>query len=239
MDPTADAIVEERERVQMWVGVPDGGLAFTEQPRATTCKLGGRATFSQTDAGQAAEAALKEKANCSVCGDAMYLLVQSFCPDDEMERIIYVLVCNSSHCHEKKDRCAPWKVFRFQEKEILDDERPGALDAEEEDLEDIAVPPAQKWCYPEMAFDTFEEPEVTSNAEELAKIEGASGGGEAGGELSDSITPEDLTSVEASGCVNMTDETVAKFQARLSRCPQQVLRWGRGAKPLWLSMDFL
>eukprot|EP01061_Rhynchopus_euleeides_P022930 TRINITY_DN37428_c0_g1_i1.p1 TRINITY_DN37428_c0_g1~~TRINITY_DN37428_c0_g1_i1.p1 ORF type:complete len:337 (+),score=123.13 TRINITY_DN37428_c0_g1_i1:239-1249(+) len=224
---------DDKAQVEMWVGVPDGGLTAAEKKRATACKIGGFPTFSNTAKGEAAKAELEEKSTCRVCGDKMYLLAQAFCPYGEMERIIYVLVCNCSHCHAKKDKRAPWRVFCFQESEIIDDESPvpeGADGEEDGEAGGLPVPKALPWSYPEMAFDTFEEPESAgTEEEEMQKALNINK------EVSDSISGADLASMEQSGCVNMTDECVAKFQARLARCPQQVVRWGVGGKPLWMT----
>ena len=220
---------EEEEDVQVWVGTADGGLTKAEVGRSAVCKIGGFATFPPSATGRAAQEKVAEQARCGVCGDRMFLLAQSFCPVEDMERILYVFACNCSHCHEKKDKSAPWKVFRYQEAVIADE---GEEEDGGEEEGEVPVPQAQLWSYPEMAVDTFEEPDTkaATEEEEMRKMR------ELNGDVSKDITANDLVSMENSGLVNLADEQLAKFQARMAKCPQQVLRWGVGAKPLWLSM---
>eukprot|EP01064_Diplonema_japonicum_P013988 TRINITY_DN2151_c0_g1_i1.p1 TRINITY_DN2151_c0_g1~~TRINITY_DN2151_c0_g1_i1.p1 ORF type:complete len:313 (+),score=99.75 TRINITY_DN2151_c0_g1_i1:49-939(+) len=214
------------EKIPMWVGVPDGGMTEKEKKNPFACKLGGRATYPEGELGEAARKAVEEKMTCDICKDKMYLLAQAYCPVEEYDRILYVYACNSSHCHEKK-YYKPWRVWRYQQK--MKDYEEEEEEEEEEDVE-IMVGKAEPWTFPEIAFDTFEEPKTTgTEEEEIKKAESASK------ELSNEISEEDLDSIEKSGCANLADEVIAKFQAKLMKCPNQVLRWGYGGKPLWMS----
>eukprot|EP01060_Flectonema_neradi_P001861 TRINITY_DN11150_c0_g1_i2.p2 TRINITY_DN11150_c0_g1~~TRINITY_DN11150_c0_g1_i2.p2 ORF type:complete len:301 (+),score=64.20 TRINITY_DN11150_c0_g1_i2:1416-2318(+) len=214
----------------MWVGVAEGGLTAREKTDPYTCKIGGLPKFVDCESGAQAKEQMMKKNTCGVCGDPMYLLVQAYCPLGNQDRILYVLCCNDSHCHEKNARVS-WRVFSHTMPQ-----QPNDQDAEEEEEDDdtqlssIPIPDALPWCYPEIALDTFEEPEEAeyTEEEEIKKMESINK--EAG-----SVPDSDLHDIETSGYANMVDKTIAKFQARLQRCPTQVVRWGYSGKPLWIS----
>ena len=212
----------------MWVGVAEGGLTTREQTDPYTCKIGGLAKFVNSENGEKAKEELEKKNTCGVCGDKMYLLVQAYCPLEGQDRILYVLCCNDSHCHEKNARIA-WRVFSHTEpqSEEQDDD-----DCDEDtELSSLPINDALPWCYPEMALDTYEEPEESelfNEEEEIKKMESIN-------KKIDPVPDSDLQDIETSGYANRVDQTIAKFQARLQRCPTQVVRWGFNGKPLWIT----
>eukprot|EP01063_Lacrimia_lanifica_P008749 TRINITY_DN1579_c0_g1_i1.p1 TRINITY_DN1579_c0_g1~~TRINITY_DN1579_c0_g1_i1.p1 ORF type:complete len:327 (+),score=113.36 TRINITY_DN1579_c0_g1_i1:46-1026(+) len=232
--PAPPAADEEESSVAMWIGVPDGGLSKREQADPMACKLGGFPVHLPSPAGQAGKAVMEKELACRVCGDKMFLLVQAYCPKDGMDRIFYVYTCASSYCH-KKNHKLPWRVWLLQQKE-------GAADADEEEEEDdddedvgnLPVPAARPGSYPEMALDTVPEPmpEGGSVEDEMAEAARINEEAQTGG-----ITQADLDDMEAGGTYSKADEQMARFQTRLQRCPQQVLRWGYEGEPMWMGLD--
>ncbi|KAJ9473483.1 putative programmed cell death protein 2 [Diplonema papillatum] len=217
----------EPEPVTMWVGVPEGGLTAAEKEDPFACKLGGFFVAPKTALGEAAARTMKKEAKCDLCGDPLYLVAQAYCPLADTDRIFFAFACNSSFCHTTSARM-PWKVWLYQDKAAPAAE---TADDEGEDIDaDTPVCNAEPWTFPEMAVDTFEEPEVEGNEEALRRL--AEGGG---GTLASELSEEDVRSIEETGLVGHKDACVAKFQTRLHLCPQQVLRWGFGGKPLWIA----
>jgi pre-rRNA-processing protein TSR4 len=40
--------------------------------------------------------------NCGSCSEPMCLLLQLYCPEDTLERIVYVFTCKKGECHSKR-----------------------------------------------------------------------------------------------------------------------------------------
>eukprot|EP00906_Rhabdomonas_costata_P001729 RCo002798 len=90
----------------MWVAVPDGPPEAAELTDPYESQLGGLPKvpqWAQFD---------KARAKCGVCGYPMYLLLQAFCPSEDLERIFLVFVCNTAAC--QKEPSKSWQAWRLQ-----------------------------------------------------------------------------------------------------------------------------
>eukprot|EP01065_Artemidia_motanka_P049463 TRINITY_DN8205_c0_g2_i1.p1 TRINITY_DN8205_c0_g2~~TRINITY_DN8205_c0_g2_i1.p1 ORF type:complete len:342 (+),score=122.20 TRINITY_DN8205_c0_g2_i1:56-1027(+) len=218
--------------VQMWVGVPDGSQRDSEKADALATKLGGVPVWPQPETPERAAAAqrLRDGTACRVCGDPMYLLMQLFCPNDELARIFFVFCCNSAACH-KEDPHRPWRVFRYQEPGLTAESDGEEEEEEEEEAKEGEVAP---WTFPAQSVDIFEEPAgvEVSEEEELRQAELLNAKLQA---RADALGDDELQAIEQSGCANLADPCLTSFQLRMQRCGRQVVRWGYGGSPLWLS----
>eukprot|EP01062_Namystynia_karyoxenos_P076726 TRINITY_DN7578_c0_g1_i1.p1 TRINITY_DN7578_c0_g1~~TRINITY_DN7578_c0_g1_i1.p1 ORF type:complete len:448 (+),score=150.37 TRINITY_DN7578_c0_g1_i1:74-1345(+) len=235
--PEADSDDEGGEAgegaVQMWVGVSGGPQTASELCDPLACKLGGTPVWPQPDTPEraAARQRLQEASRCRVCGDPMYLLMQAYCPNDDLARIFFVFCCNSSLCH-KRDPQLPWRVFRYQERGLAAED-----DDDSDSSEDEEVPrgDAPQWTFPALALDIFEEPEDGGGGGAAEQLRRAAEINERA--QNSDLGTEELAAIEASGCANLADPYLAHFQVRLQSCPRQVVRWGYGGQPLWITQD--
>ncbi|KAH9821319.1 programmed cell death protein 2 [Melampsora americana] len=173
-----------------------------------------------------------EAVRCSTCFEPMSFLLQMNAPDDENPdaylRTIYVFICRKMRCIGMNGS-GGLKAFRFQlseaeSKDLLNDEE---TEESEEGLDLGKV---------------FNEWELVCEQEEMeeSKTEGLKGFDD----------PSDLTRTEIEGETDEEDArmketkasvdlTFLKFQSRLSRAPDQVLRYLKVnepiIKPLWVS----
>eukprot|EP01012_Entosiphon_sulcatum_P032730 TRINITY_DN41582_c0_g1_i1.p1 TRINITY_DN41582_c0_g1~~TRINITY_DN41582_c0_g1_i1.p1 ORF type:complete len:292 (+),score=51.89 TRINITY_DN41582_c0_g1_i1:27-878(+) len=149
---------------------------------------------------------------CGVCGHPMYLLVQ-FWPEESVDRLILVFCCNTAACN--KEPAQSWKAWRLQAPE-------GAPESEQGEEREMP------YSFPARFLDVCEEPEEEN--EKPIDVEAEMKKMEEFNKQNPDITNEDVVEAESEVPV---DHAFMRFQRRVSRKPNQVVRWG-GA-PLWIS----
>uniref|UniRef100_A0A7S4LJL5 Programmed cell death protein 2 C-terminal domain-containing protein n=1 Tax=Eutreptiella gymnastica TaxID=73025 RepID=A0A7S4LJL5_9EUGL len=237
----------------MWVAVPYGAPSADELKDPYESQIGGQVKVPEWANFD------PRRAQCGVCGHPLYLMLQAFCPFEDLERIFLVYACNTEACHAQPSKCwQAWRLQRTIEKKGGDQEGDGEKDddgdadadagpGDTEDSEDddagslddkaalTGLPPSAPYCLPCFSLDMFPEPEQddseTDVAAEMRKME------EINKKTDAAITAKDLDSVAHSVPQFKPDETFAAFQIRMELCPRQVVRWEIGAVPLWISNE--
>eukprot|EP00993_Chasmostoma_nieuportense_P002537 NODE_3323_length_989_cov_63.096288_g3177_i0.p1 GENE.NODE_3323_length_989_cov_63.096288_g3177_i0~~NODE_3323_length_989_cov_63.096288_g3177_i0.p1 ORF type:complete len:310 (+),score=66.63 NODE_3323_length_989_cov_63.096288_g3177_i0:76-930(+) len=203
--------------IPMWIAVPDGPPEPHELRDPYESQIGGRVKVPRWAPGFT-----PRRCQC-VCGRPMVLVVQAFCPSEGWERILLIFACNRAVC--QKDPLRSWQAWRLQRRELDDqDQKEQTLLLEGDDVVSTTALPCQ-------ALDMFEEPADESKKvdveAEWRKMQ------EVNQRTNPDITGKDLEELGIDEA--KMDLVFFHFQERLSRSPQQVIRWGRGGQPLWIS----
>jgi len=245
-------------RVPMWVATPDAPPSELDTKDPYESQIGGIPKIPEWVSFDV------KQARCGVCGYPLYLLLQAYCPYGDLERIFLVMACNTAACQTQVSKS--WKVWRFQRQH---EEQAQSSDSEaDSETEDSTDPPkgndrpelpavsgaenqqansssnaaedlhaSGPFTLPAFTLDMFEEPEKGDTevnvAEELHKMETINAG------TDQLITVNDLDDVTQSLPQCQVDTVFLRFQRRMQRCPRQVVRWGIGGQPLWISDECL
>jgi len=247
-----------RFRVPMWVATPDAPPSELDTKDPYESQIGGIPKIPEWVSFDV------KQARCGVCGYPLYLLLQAYCPYGDLERIFLVMACNTAACQTQVSKS--WKVWRFQRQH---EEQAQSSDSEaDSETDDSSDPPkgddrpelpavsgaenqqansssnaaedlhaSGPFTLPAFTLDMFEEPEKGDTevnvAEELHKMETINAG------TDQLITVNDLDDVTQSLPQCQVDTVFLRFQRRMQRCPRQVVRWGIGGQPLWISDECL
>jgi pre-rRNA-processing protein TSR4 len=169
-----------------------------------------------------------EQVECRRCNNQMPLLLQLYAPEDyppnAFHRVVYVFCC-------KNGSCRSITAFRSQ-LELNNDlySIEGDVKLESELKSDVVEKWISSYPFPEMILEEEEEPGKSAEevSEELANSLNIIEEGD------DDLALEDETETEV-------DKQFLKFQKRIARAPEQVLRYGRtnpdgeNEEPLWVS----
>ena len=231
------------------LAVYDGALPAREWGFSSVTKLGGEPTVMKlaSDPEDCLGKYVKEQMCriCGRCGHVMVLIAQCFAPIvDGVNRMLYVYGCNNSTCALKASE-ATWRCWSVtidaEDEEALNDDGKEDEDA----IEEINVPLPPN-SLPPFALDVIEEPKedpkfvpTAAEVEMIAVAEARAAAMQQGkGDGSDGTVSEaDIKELEETVDLKdkPTDRAYEFFRTRMSREPTQVIRYGRGARELFMN----
>ncbi|EDL20457.1 programmed cell death protein 2 isoform 8 [Mus musculus] len=161
---------------------------------------------------------------CARCGRPLAFLLQVYAPlpgrDDAFHRSLFLFCCREPPC------CAGLRVFRNQlprNNAFYSYEPPSETEA----LDKIDhMVPDHNFLFPEFEIVTETEDEILPEVvemEDYSEVTGSMGG----------IPEEELDSMAKHE--SKEDHIFQKFKSKIALEPEQILRYGRGIKPIWIS----